>query len=185
MRKLIQFVAVATIALSALVANAAEEKKCPVSGEPANPKCTLKYEGKTYTFCCGKCRTKFDKDVKASLYHRLGGKAAMTAAINLFYKKVLADKSVNHHFEDVNMKRQHNKQKAFLSAAFGSPVKWTGKDMRKAHKHLDLKESDFGAIAGHLQATLQELKIEPDLIKEVMTIAASTHDAVLNRPAKK
>ena len=185
MRKLIQFAAVAAIALSALTATAAEEKKCPVSGKPVNPKCKLNYEGKTYTFCCGDCRTEFDKKTKASLYHRLGGRAAMNAAISLFYKKVLADKKVNHFFEDVNMKRQANKQKAFLSAAFGSPVPWTGKDMRKAHKHLDLKESDFGAIAGHLQATLQELKIKPDLIKEVMTIAASTHDAVLNKPAKK
>ena len=36
------------------------------------------------------------------------------------------------------------------------------------------------AVAGHLHATLEELGIEPDLIGEVMTIAASTHDDVLN-----
>jgi len=92
---------------------------------------------------------------------------------------------VNHFFEDVNMKRQHNRQKAFLAAAFGGPIPWKGKDMRAAHKNLDLTEADFGAIAGHLQATLKELKLKPELIGEAMAIAASTKDAVLNRKAKK
>jgi len=180
MKKLIQSFTVIALALAVQV-SAAEEKKCPVSGKDVNPKCKLKYEGRTYTFCCGKCRSKFDKDIKASLYHRLGGKKAINAAVDLFYKKVLADDRVNHFFEDVNMNKQIKKQKAFLSAAFGSPVKWTGKDMRTAHKHLDLKESDFNAIAGHLQATLEELKVKPELIKEAMAIAASTKKDVLNQ----
>ena len=116
-----------------------------------------------------------------SIYTRLGGQAAIDAAVELFYKKVLADKSVNHFFDDVNMNKQRSKQKQFLAAAFGGPVPYTGKDMRKAHAHLDLKESDFNAIAGHLQATLKELKIDDGLIAEVMAVAASTKDEVLNR----
>ena len=118
-----------------------------------------------------------------SIYHRLGGQAAINAAVDLFYTKVLADERVNHFFEDVNMKRQIKRQKAFLSAAFGGPTPYTGRTLRKAHADLDLTESDFGAIAGHLQATLTELKIDKDLINEVMTVAASTKNAVLNRPA--
>jgi len=120
-----------------------------------------------------------------SIYARLGGQPAMDAAVDLFYKKVLADKRVNHFFEDVNMKRQIERQKAFLSAAFGGPVAWKGKDMRKAHAHLDLTEEDFNVIAGHLQTTLKELKINPELIAEVMVVAGSTKDAVLNLPTKK
>ncbi len=120
-----------------------------------------------------------------SIYARIGGQAAMDAAVDLFYKKVLADKRVNHFFEDVNMKRQIKRQKAFLSAAFGGPVPWKGKDMQKAHADLDLNEKDFNVIAGHLQSTLKELKVDPKLIAEVMGVAGSTKDAVLNRPTKK
>ena len=116
-----------------------------------------------------------------SIYHRLGGQAAIDAAVELFYVKVLADESVNHFFDDVNMNKQRAKQKAFLAAAFGGPVPYEGKDLRKAHASLDLKESDFNAIAGHLQATLKELKIDDKLISEVMAVAASTKDEVLNR----
>ena len=101
--------------------------------------------------------------------------------MELFYKKVLADKSVNHHFEGINLDKQKTKQKQFLAAAFGGPVPYTGKDLPKAHRHLDLKESDFSAIAGHLQATFKELKIDDKLIAEVMAVAASTKDDVLDK----
>ena len=141
---------------------------------------------------CSGCLTdqKEEKKVAAkvdttSIYHRLGGQAAIDAAVELFYVKVLADKSVNHFFEDVNMNKQRKKQKAFLAAAFGGPVPYVGKDLRTAHASLDLKESDFNAIAGHLQATLKELKINDKLIAEVMAVAASTKDAVLNRKPSK
>ncbi len=120
-----------------------------------------------------------------SIYHRLGGQPAIDAAVDLFYTKVLADQRVNHFFEDVNMKRQIKKQKAFLAAAFGGPTPYQGRSLRKAHADLDLKESDFNAIAGHLQATLKELKIDEALIGDVMKVAASTKDAVLNRPLTK
>jgi len=45
---------------------------------------------------------------------------------------------------------------------------------------MKLTEAHFGAVAGHLQSTLQELNVPANLIGEVMKIAASTHDDVLN-----
>jgi curli biogenesis system outer membrane secretion channel CsgG len=49
-----------------------------------------------------------------SIYARLGGQPAIDAAVDRFYKKVLADKSVNQHFEGTDMDRQHAKQKQGL-----------------------------------------------------------------------
>lgn len=119
-----------------------------------------------------------------SLYSRLGGQAAIDAAVDLFYVKILADDRVNYLFEDISMKRQISKQKEFLSAAFGGPVPYEGRDLRAAHASLDLTEEHFGAIAEHLQASLEELKVDDKLIGEVMAIAASTKDAVLNKEPK-
>ena len=56
-----------------------------------------------------------------SLYEKLGGEAAVNAAIDAFYRKVLADDRVNRFFEGVDMDRQAAKQKAFLTMAFGGP----------------------------------------------------------------
>ena len=150
-------------------------------GADEKGKFSTEYEGVTYTFPSEEKKSEFLQEREASLYHRLGGKAAIDAAVELFYKKVLADERVNFFFDDINMNVQRRKQKEFLSFAFGSPVAWTGKDMRAAHKNLDLKEADFVAIAENLQATLEELKIDEKLIAEVMTIAASTKDDVLNK----
>ena len=147
---------------------------------------TYVYEDVTYAFTDEPARAKFQADREKSLYHRLGGKAAVEAAVDKFYVKVLADKRINHFFEDINMTTQHRRQKAFLSAAFGSPVAWKGKDMRRAHEDMTLTEVHFNAVAENLQKKLEEMKVPQPLIGEVMTIAASTKDAVLNRkPAGK
>lgn len=121
---------------------------------------------------------------KPSIYERLGGRPAIEAAVDLFYEKILGDDRVNHFFEDVSMKRQIKRQKAFLAAAFGGPVPYEGRDLRRAHKHLDLTDEDFGVIAGHLNATLVELKVGEELVAEVMALVATTKDAVLNRQPK-
>lgn len=177
------FAALAALLISTLGGNAEEPGalKCFYTGNPAKPGVTVEYEGVTYGFCSEANQKKFQEERAASLYQQIGGKAALSAAVDLFYVKVLADKRVNHFFADVNMKAQHEKQKAFLAAALGAPTPWTGKDMRKAHENLDLKEADFNAIAENLQATLTELKIDEKLIAQVMAIAASTKNDVLNR----
>jgi hemoglobin len=116
----------------------------------------------------------------ASVFEQIGGTAAVDAAVDIFYRKVLNDPVISHFFDTVDMDRQAAKQKAFLTMAFGGPNNYTGADMRNAHKHMKLTEQHFQAVAGHLQGTLQELKVPQNLINEVMKIAASTHDDVLN-----
>ena len=69
----------------------------------------------------------------------------------------------------------------FLSMAFGGPAAYSGRGMQAAHAKLVEKanESHFASIAGHLQATLEELSVPAELIGEVMAIASSTKDACL------
>jgi hemoglobin len=175
-----------------LAASAAESGKgaetttptCPVTGRPANASITLVYEGSTYAFADEAAKQKFTDARANSLYQKLGGKAALDAAVELFYVKVLADKRVNHFFEDINMNKQKRRQKEFLAAALGGPIPYVGKDLRSAHESLGgLNDTHFDAIAEHLQATLTELKVDPQLIGQAMAIVGSTRNAVLNRPA--
>jgi YHS domain-containing protein len=35
---------------------------CKMNVDPENPGATEKYEGKTYYFCCNKCKATFDKN---------------------------------------------------------------------------------------------------------------------------
>lgn len=120
----------------------------------------------------------------ASLYEKLGGAAAVDAAVDIFYRKVLSDDRINAFFEGVDMDKQAAKQKAFLTFAFGGPHNYTGKDMRTAHAHLvqqGLNDTHFNAVAGHLKTTLEELNVPGDLIAQVLGIAESTRNDVLGR----
>lgn len=119
-----------------------------------------------------------------TLFERIGGEAAVNAAVDVFYRKVLADAALAPFFEEVNMEEQHSKQKAFLTFAFGGPNNYSGKDMREAHKGLvdrGMNESHFNAVAGHLQDTLSELNVPSEVAGEVMSIAGSTKADVLNQ----
>lgn len=119
-----------------------------------------------------------------TLFEKIGGAAAVNAAVDIFYRKVLADKRINQFFEGVDMEKQAAKQKAFLTVAFGGPNKYTGKDLRDAHAHLvkrGLNDSHFDAVMEHLGATLAELKVPGNLIAEAAAIAESTRNDVLGR----
>lgn len=186
--------AIALFAVNVIAAESAKKPAteeinqiCPISGKPVDPRITVVYEGRTYAFAADVCRTKFNEDRKKSLYHQLGGQGAIDAVVEAFYVRVLADERIKHFFDDVNMARQRRKQKEFLSAAFGGPIPWSGKDLRKAHAGLPgLSETHFNAVAENLQKTLEQLKVRKELVDQVMAIAASTKDEVLNRkPAAK
>jgi hemoglobin len=143
-----------------------------------------------------------------SLYEQLGGAPTVDAAVDIFYRKVMADERISHFFDDVDMSRQTAKQKAFLTMAFGGPHHYTGKDMRAAHAHLrsrswksyglvrqlqtqrkhgenqgklerGLKDSHFDAVLENLRATLVELGVAEHLIAQVNAIAESTRNDVL------
>ncbi|NVI97246.1 group 1 truncated hemoglobin [Myxococcus sp. AM009] len=119
-----------------------------------------------------------------SVYEQLGGEPAMAAAVEVFYRKVLADEHISHFFEDVDMERQAAKQKAFLTMVTGGPVHYSGRDMRAGHAPLvkrGLNDSHFDAVAGHLKATLEELGVAAPLVAKVLAIAESARADVLGR----
>ena len=66
----------------------------------------------------------------STLFDRIGGDAAVTKAVDLFYEQVITDDSISEFFAQLDMVAQANKQKAFLTLAFGGPARYSGKDMR-------------------------------------------------------
>lgn len=120
-----------------------------------------------------------------SLYERLGGQAAVLAAVKIFYDKVLADGRTRQYFAGLDMEQQVKKQVAFMTWAFGGPSEYKGRGLREAHGDLvrrkGLSDVHFDAVAGHLSATLQELGVSPELIEESLNIVGGTRKDVLNR----
>ncbi len=120
----------------------------------------------------------------ATLFERLGGAPAVDAAVDLFYRKVLADDRINQFFDGVNVDTQRAMMKSFLTMAFGGPNAYSGASLSTAHAPWvakGLNDSHFDAVAELLKATLDELAVRSELAAEVMAIAGSTREDVLGR----
>jgi len=126
-----------------------------------------------------------DEANEKSLYDQLGGAAAVDAAVDIFYRRVLSDAYIKVFFEGIDMDKQAAKQNAFLTMVLGGPNHYTGKDMRVGHQHLvekmGLNESHFEHVLAHLRSTLAELGVGDEKVAEVIAIADSVRDDVLNR----
>lgn len=120
----------------------------------------------------------------STLYEQLGGEAAVDAAVDIFYRKVLSDDRISSFFDTVDMTKQAAKQKAFLTMAFGGPNSYTGKDLRTGHANMvkaGLNDTHFDAVAENLVSTLQELNVADNLIAQVGEIVESTRNDVLGK----
>lgn len=122
----------------------------------------------------------------STVYEKIGGEAAVDAAVDIFYRKVLSDDRVKSFFDDIDMDEQVAKQKAFLTYAFGGPANYSGQSMREGHAHLvkrGLNDMHVDAVIELLGGTLQELNVPNELIGEVAAIAESVRGQVLGKNA--
>lgn len=103
-----------------------------------------------------------------SLYERLGGKGAITAAVERFYERVLKDPQLQSFFAKTDMEWLKSRQTQFLTQALGGPADYKGRSMKMAHAGLAIKQSHFDLVAKHLVETLQSLKVPQALIDEVV-----------------
>lgn len=119
-----------------------------------------------------------------SLYDRLGGDEAIAGALDAFYGRVLADPDVGPYFDGVDIDRLKERQREFFAMAFGGPDRYQGRDLRAAHRRArrrGLDEHGYRVFMGHFEQTLIDLGVERSAIDEVMAIAHTGKDDVLDR----
>jgi hemoglobin len=94
-----------------------------------------------------------------SLYDRLGGKEAITAVVDDFVGRVAADKRINGFFAKANVPRLKSQLVDQICEASGGPCKYTGRDMKTAHRNMGVTCAAFDALVGDLVATLDKFKV--------------------------
>ncbi|BBH54260.1 group I truncated hemoglobin [Fluviispira sanaruensis] len=120
----------------------------------------------------------------SSFYELVGGDKAMEKAVNVFYRKVLKDQNIKHFFNDIDMTKQMQKQKAFFTLLFDGPNNYTGKDLKSGHAHLvarGLNDSHFDAVLAHLQSTFVDLSIPDEIANALSAKAEAARDLVLGK----
>jgi len=119
------------------------------------------------------------------VFKRIGGRAAVDAAVDRFYEYMLSDERVKHFFDDVNMEKQRQHQKDFITYALGGSPGYSGNDLRTAHQplvdKLGLSDEHFDATVENLVKALRDLNVAEDVIADAGAILESTRDDVLCR----
>ncbi|MGI5175756.1 group I truncated hemoglobin [Dactylosporangium sp. CA-152071] len=102
-----------------------------------------------------------------SIYDTIGGAAAVQAAVEQFYARVLTDPRLESFFTGVDVQRLKTHQRAFITAALGGPQIFAGRDMAAAHAGLGITDADFDAVVAHLAGTLTDLGVADDQVAQI------------------
>ena len=119
-----------------------------------------------------------------TLYETIGGRLRVNAAVELFYAKVLADDSVRSFFDDVDVRGLYPRQSMFVSMLLGGSMVYSGKDLSEAHANSRLKgmtDAHFDTMLRHFRAALNDIRVHPDRVVEIMALLEGTRDTVLGR----
>jgi hemoglobin len=121
---------------------------------------------------------------ETTIYQRIGGEAAISAAVDRFYERVLNDPTLSHFFTAVSMPRLKAHQFAFLSQALGGPKQYTGASMRDAHSELAIEQRHFDSVAVHLVETLRELGVPEHIVGEIAAALTPLSNQIVNTSAR-
>src|SRR5215468_1442099 len=94
-----------------------------------------------------------------SLYDRLGGKDSIKAVVDEFVTRVAADARVNKKFAKSNIDRLKFELVEQICSVSGGPCKYTGLDMKTAHKNMGVTEGEFNALVEDLVGALDKFNV--------------------------
>ena len=114
-----------------------------------------------------------------SIYDAIGGRAALTAAVDDFYGRLLADPVLGPLFPRGAGARHRAYVITILGEALGGPERYRGPDLTAAHHGLGISDAHFDRAAAHLYGTLDSLSVPRHLADHIVGIVAGLRPAVV------
>ena len=117
-----------------------------------------------------------------TLLDRIGGDAALEAAVDQFYARVVVDPKLSEFFEGADLAFLKQHQRKFMKLAFTKVPEGLDVPQFIMNKHerlfsMGLNEEHFDLVAGHLVATFQALQVKQPLIDEAVAIVGPLRGA--------
>ncbi|KRX01853.1 Thioredoxin-like fold [Pseudocohnilembus persalinus] len=106
---------------------------------------------------------------KAPLYYRIGGQhpdKVFSKIFKLAFNYVIRDGRIKEYFKNVDLSRIQQQVNHFLTIFFGGPLNYSGKTLRDAHWHLELKDAQFEAFKDCIYQGMREFGVSENLIRE-------------------
>jgi len=114
-----------------------------------------------------------------NVYQAIGGRAAVAAAVEGLYGRILADPVLSRFFPRGVAAKHRAYVVTVLGEAIGGPERYRGPDLAKAHRGLGITDADFDRTARHLAATLDSLGVPGHLADYIVGIVAGLQPAVV------
>ena len=114
-----------------------------------------------------------------SVYEAIGGRAALVAAVDNFYGRLLADPILGPFFPGGVGPKHRAYVVTALGEALGGPERYRGPDITGAHRGLGISDAHFDRAAAHLGGTLDELGVPGDLAERIVGVVAGLRAAVV------
>jgi hemoglobin len=114
-----------------------------------------------------------------SVYQAIGGRGALSAAVDDFYGRLLADPVLGPFFPRGAGPVHRAYLVTILGEALGGPERYRGPDVAAAHHGLGITDAHFDLAAGHLYATLDGLGVPRHLSDHIVGIVAGLRPAVV------
>lgn len=127
----------------------------------------------------GQSQTMSSDTGKKTLYERLGGETAISAVVDDFAQRVLADPRINQKFAKSDAPRLLYFLKQQICAATGGPCKYQGRDMKTAHKNMGITNGEFNALVEDLVATLNKFNVPKQEQDELLAILAPMRSQIV------
>jgi hemoglobin len=102
-----------------------------------------------------------------SLYARIGGEPAVAAAVDGLYERILDDPDLASYFGGVGIEQLKAHQRTFVTMALGGPERYAGRRLDDAHRHLEITDTAFAKVVGHLTETLSALGVDSEAISAI------------------
>lgn len=117
-----------------------------------------------------------------SLYERLGGKAAIAAAVDQFVANVAADNRINGRFAATDIPKLKRRLVDQVCAGTDGPCTYKGRDMKSTHAGMRISEAEFGALVEDLVKALNTLKVPPREQQDLLAILSPMKKDIVEVP---
>jgi len=117
-----------------------------------------------------------------SLYERLGGYDGITAFCSDLLPRLQGDALLGRYWDNRGadgIEREKQLLIDYLCENAGGPVYYTGRDMLKTHKGMNISESDWSNFLGHAGATMEALSVPEQECNDVVAFVLSLKDDIV------
>lgn len=116
-----------------------------------------------------------------AVFQQFGGKAGIDKILADFLPLLLADERIKDTFKDADMERLGNLLAEQFCQLTGGPCTYSGKDMREAHKDMQLNNAQFNALAEDLQLAMEKNGVPSSAQNKLIAKLAPMQRTVVTR----